>query len=366
MLHASSLSEHRRTPAQVRLLNRQPHVDPSLSFLSLDKWQSFVESCEDSTAFHHRHWIELIAKHYRWKTQIPAIERDGRIAAAIPFIETTGILGTKKLISLPFTDCVPPLGNQDDTRARLLDALRVNPRFKGHAAIVVRSDEPIPAIACESHWYRHVLDIGRPMADIEATFSQSLGRNLRKAESTQLTFHRRTDGAAVEVFYKLHVITRKKLGVPVQPKKFFLQLHTNIIAQGLGYVGIVLRGNRPIAAAVFLTYKQTLTYKYGASDPEFLRVRPNEFLLYNAIAHANKQGLRRFDFGVTAKDNEGLRKFKLKWGSSESQAYHVYLAGQPSPTQSKSRILAFSSVVIRNSPTAVCRGLGEVFYKFSQ
>jgi lipid II:glycine glycyltransferase (peptidoglycan interpeptide bridge formation enzyme) len=204
------------------------------------------------------------------------------------------------------------------------------------------------------------------MADLEKGFSRTLLRNVRKAESSYLSFHRRTDQHAVKCFYKLHVITRRKLGVPVQPKGFFMQLYMKMIATGLGYVGIVEREDRPIAAAVFLTFNKTTIYKYGASDPKHLHTRPNEFLFYHAIRGAGETGDTHFDFGVTAMDNGGLRSFKKKWGPTEEHVHHAYVVGHPPPADTKSHALTIASAVIRHTPKVVCRGLGEVFYRFSQ
>jgi CelD/BcsL family acetyltransferase involved in cellulose biosynthesis len=139
-----------------------------------------------------------------------------------------------------------------------------------------------------------------------------------------------------------------------------------IIAAGLGYVSIAEWNGQAIAAAVFLVFNQTVIYKYGASDPLALELRPNELILDEAIRQGAQEGRRFFDFGVTAKSNQGLRRFKSKWGAVESDAHYVYFAGQPRPRPEDSRLVRLASSVIRRSPPVVCRLLGEALYRFSQ
>jgi CelD/BcsL family acetyltransferase involved in cellulose biosynthesis len=334
-------------------------------FLTLNQWQAFVDSYPAGTAFHHRRWIELIVQQYGGECIIPAVRRGGRIATAVPFIETRSLTGKRKLISLPYSDCVPVLSEHDDPAHDL--RLCIEPLLRrSYHSVVIRSDRELAGAASASDCVRHTIDMGRALAEVRGRYDKSLRRNLRKAESLGLRFTRRTDPAAMEVFYQLHAMTRRKLGVPVQPKRFFVRLHEMIVAGGLGFVALVEHERRPIAAGVFLLFKQTMIYKYGASDPAALEHRPNEFLMDHAIGLAAEEGCTQFDFGITANRNEGLRRFKRKWGAVETVAYHVYLAGEPRPRAEDSRLLKAASFVIRRSPPVVCRLLGEAFYRFSQ
>jgi lipid II:glycine glycyltransferase (peptidoglycan interpeptide bridge formation enzyme) len=237
---------------------------------------------------------------------------------------------------------------------------------RGYNAIVVRSDRPLAGAAIANDGVRHTIDLYRPLPEIRAQFDKNLVRNLRKAESHKLRFQRRDDPAAMEAFYRLHGMTRRKLGVPVQPKRFFTRLQEMVVAPGLGFVALVEKDGRPIAAGIFLAFNRTMIYKYGASDPAALEHRPNEFLMDHAIRLAVHQGCVGFDFGVTANSNEGLRRFKRKWGAAESEANYSYLVGQPRPRAEDSRWVKAASLVIRRSPLVVCRALGEAFYRFSQ
>ena len=63
-----------------------------------------------------------------------------------------------------------------------------------------------------------------------------------------------SDSEALDAFYRLHLLTRRRLGVPIQPRKFFRGVQRWLIANGLAFVGLVKKQDAIIAAGVFLTY----------------------------------------------------------------------------------------------------------------
>jgi len=340
-------------------------VSDALCFVTLDDWQSYVESKANATILHHRCWIELLMAQYGWQARIPALRgKDGEIQAAVPFLAVRRPWGTKKLVSLPFSDAVPPLCAAEDV-LRLMEALRETGKLREYPKVVIRSGQPLGTAPSESHWYQHSIATHLPVEELWRTFSHASRRNYQRATAAKLAFELRRDAAAVRLFYRLHVLTRRKHGVPVQPWGFFVRLYEKIIAANLGFVGVVSKEGQPIAAAVLLHYQETLIYKYGASDPLALEDRPNDFLFYHAIDSAHRLGCSRLDLGISAKQDDGLCQFKRKWGAQETEMHHCYFAGRPGLSAVKSRTFNFASAVIRRSPTAVCRVLGELFYRYS-
>lgn len=348
--------------------------------LNVDEWQQFVEAHPDSTVFHHRGWIETLARQYGSRIIISAVLSGPRIIVAIPFLETRSLLGARKLVSLPFSDCVPLLwsttgdgvhtpSGQNPLQAAAWQALRTHLRsaaYQHYRAIVLRSSVPLAGAPSESHFFRHVIDLDRTYETVRAAYSQGIRRNLKTAAAKGLAFAMRNDPAAMDIFYDLHVRTRQKLGVPVQPKSFFRRLQERVVAHGLGWIGVVMHGSQPAAAAVFLTYKTNMIYKFGASRPEWLELRPNELLFDSAIHWAIERGYRALDLGVSDKDQEGLCTFKRKLGGVQSEPHHVFITGEPKPMMQQWRIRHLVSGLIRRSPRFVCRGIGKVLYRYSQ
>jgi lipid II:glycine glycyltransferase (peptidoglycan interpeptide bridge formation enzyme) len=213
-----------------------------------------------------------------------------------------------------------------------------------------------------------VLVLDRSPAKVYAGFHRSqVQRNIRRAEREGLTIRQATcPPDLVDTFYQLHLRTRRRQGVPVQPRRFFRMLWENTISTGLGSVLIVEAVGRPIAAAVFLAWNGTVIYKFGASEASAWSLRPNHLLFWYAIRTACEQGYRRFDFGRTDAGQEGLRNFKLSWGAAEDPLVYQTLGAEARPAPATEGMAArMLGPVIRHGPLLLCRAVGETLYRYT-
>jgi len=122
---------------------------------------------------------------------------------------------------------------------------------------------------------------------------------------------------AVLRFYWLHILTQKRQGLPPMPLSYFLRIYDSIIEPGLGFVVLVEKEARPVAAGVFFSYGKRAVYKSAASDKTFQDLRPNNLVMWEGIKSLIRRGVDTFDLGGTSMEGEGLRRFKLSWGSEE-------------------------------------------------
>jgi CelD/BcsL family acetyltransferase involved in cellulose biosynthesis len=332
--------------------------------IDIDQWHDYAAGHCRGSVFHHRNWLDLLMRQYGYPCRIFAIRSGGAITAAIPFLETRGLSGKRKLISLPFTDWMEILADRDDDAAALLGALRQAP-LQNYGTVVVRTDRPLAGEPVSNGWVRHELPLQDGFDAAIARVSHAVRATIRKAEHQGFTFERRTDAEAIEEFYRLHLLTRKKLGVPIQPRSFFRLFEQYILRAKLGFVAVIRHAGEAIAAAVFLTHGQMCIYKYGASHPGALQLRPNDWVIYNALRIAFDEGYSRFDFGVCRLQNEGLRHFKRKWRARELPVHSEYIVGQGSPSVEDGLPMRVASAMIRRGPAICCRAIGALLYKYS-
>lgn len=356
--HLRTAAEELTFPSIIKINNRV------LCHLTLDEWQAFADAHADRTIFHHRNWIELLSDTYGFKPLIPAVKENGQILAAIPLLETKNIWGARKLISLPCSDCMSILAKSRDAVEWLCWELTAD-KYREYKSIVVRTEQPF-RLGRTARWGRHVIDTSRPLKEIVANFDRTLRTNLRRTEKCKLAFQFSQDASELEEFYRFLLKTRKKHGVPIQPKSFFRGLHNRILSSNLGYIGLARDGENTIAAGIFLCYGGKMMCKYLASDSNALDKRPNEFLLYQGIRMAVEMGCSTFDFGISKREQEGLRRFKSKFGATENDVYNDYIAGEVQPLLDESRAMKIVSATVRHSPTVISRALGELFYRYSQ
>jgi CelD/BcsL family acetyltransferase involved in cellulose biosynthesis len=288
-----------------------------------------------------------------------------KIIGGLPFLEVGNRLTGRRWVSLPFTDYCPPLAESEAALTALTEALIERQRREGIRAIEVRA--PLPAcegVHARSDAVRHTLDLSLQRDALYARLSKMHQRNIRKAEQSGVEIQWGYSLAASTEFYRLHLKTRRRLGTPVQPLRLFRLLSQRLMQNGLGFVLSARLNNKPIAAALFLTWNGRIIYKYGASDPAFWRYRSNNLLFWTAIKWACENGYRTFDFGRTDLTDEGLRNFKSGWGMREEPLVYSAIA-EHTPRPSSGRLKKAMAAVIRRSPTWVCRLIGELFYKYA-
>jgi CelD/BcsL family acetyltransferase involved in cellulose biosynthesis len=335
--------------------------------LSDPRWADFVATHPAATPFHHPDWTRLVAGCYGFRAFALAVsDPSGVIRAGLPVVEVRHLRSGPRWVSLPYTDYCPPLVSPGEQEEQLVAALRRSSRAAGVRRVEIRAPLAGASTAGPSA-LRHVLALGPDPAAVYAGFHRSqVQRNIRRAEREGLTVRQGSSPHdLVDTFYQLHLRTRRRQGVPVQPRRFFRLLWDNAIATGLGSVLIVEAGAQPIAAAVFLTWNETVIYKFGASDENSWSLRPNHLLIWHAIRTACEQGCRWFDFGRTDIGQEGLRNFKLSWGAVEEPLFYGMVGGTPEPAPSAegmaTRVLG---PVIRRGPLLLCRAVGETLYRY--
>ncbi len=137
-----------------------------------------------------------------------------------------------------------------------------------------------------------------------------------------------------------------------------------VIAPRQGFVLLAYRGKLPIAGAVFLTSGRTVVYKYGASEPSFWPLRPNNLIFWDAIRWSCENGFAAFDFGRSDFDDRGLRNFKSGWGAVEKPLVYATVGSEPPRV---GRLMGAGASVlpplIRRSPLWLCRAIGEATYR---
>lgn len=330
------------------------------------RWPDLLERAGDATAFHHSAWLALVHGTYGYDmTACCVTGDDGRLLAGLPVARVASRLTGRRLVAVPFSDLCPPLVACDappKAGPALVAALRSLQERRG-LPLEVRGTGGILGDAAPGMRYRHhVLALGPDVAAVERRFAKpQIARGVRRARREGLHAAVRVDRTALATFYRLHVATRRRLGVPTQPRGFVMGFE-RLFAEGIGFVLEVRHEERVIAAAVFLTAGDTLLYKYGASDERFLGLRPNNLLFMEAIRWGCEHGKRRLDFGRTDWDHESLRAFKLAWGAEELELQYRHLGGGAPGWRSarNERVLAS---IIRRSPPTTGRVLGEVLYR---
>jgi CelD/BcsL family acetyltransferase involved in cellulose biosynthesis len=343
---------------------------PAAEALQLDlddvRWRAFTAACPSASPFHHPVWARVLADTYGYPGFAVALaDADGRLLAGAPFLDITTLTRKRRWISLPFTDECPLLADDPLSTGRLLAALQGAHPGAAAPRIEVRGAALEPGWRASAPAVTHTLELDGDPAIVRRRFSRSqVLRSIRRAERENLAVRVASSANELDAFWALHLRTRRRQGVPVQPRRFFDLLWARMIEPGLGSILLTYAGKTPVAAALFLTWNGTTIYKFGASDPEAWPLRPNHLLFWTAIQQSCERRDTLFDFGRTDLTNDGLRAFKNSWGAIERPlVYSTWASGDDGGGEGVvGRVLAAG---IRRGPRWVCRGAGEMLYRYA-
>ncbi len=331
-----------------------------------ERWSSFVAARPEATAFHRPEWAEMLCECYGLRGfALAALDERGSPTAGMPIIELPKLLRGRRWASLPFTDACAPLSCSPGSETRLLGGLEEVRTAAEVNSIEIRWQVDVQGGQQTGTFLRHVLELEPNEDAVLRRFHRSqVQRNINRAKREGVVIRRGDRQSDLDrVFFGLQVETRRRLGVPVQPRRFYTLLWRWLIEPGHGFLLLAYSGATPIAGAVFLRAGRTLTYKFGASSREHWRLRPNVLLFWTAIQIGCASGAETFDFGRTELTDEGLRTFKLNWGTREELLSYTVVGGADRKRSTK--LEPAMRTIIRHSPAWVCRAIGAALYRYS-
>lgn len=279
-------------------------------------------------------------------------------------MEVKSLTKSRRWAALPFTDHCWPLSDDPNARNALLDGLSAQFMQAHLSKLEVRWELPsVPTAQCTTHHVLHQLDLEADPKRVQSRFHSMHRRNIKTAEKCGVRIEQGTSEQYMREFYRLHLITRQRQGMPTQPWRFFQLLGKLLLERDLGFIVLAYKDEACIAASVFLKWQKTLMYKYGASTPDSLQYRPNNLVMWTAIRWGCENGFTIFDLGRTDNENTGLRQYKSGWGAQEMPLTYTSLSLKPE-REGSGRLMHLVNTVIQHSPVWVSQLTGQLFYRF--
>ena len=360
------------------LMNRQPAGAaiisiPSRTLQTIDplkdsRWESFLHRHPRSSVFHTKSWLQALQRTYGYEPiAFTTSPLGAELDNAVVFCLVKTWLVSPRLVSLPFSDHADPLLDDPADLSNLLQFLEKGRAEHKWASIELR---PMNAGMLFTDWaaYKdehnyalHLLDL-RPNLDVlfHAMQKDSIQRKVLRAKREGVTCEEGRSDAHVREFYRLTIVTRRRQGLPPPPLRWYRN-----IMECLGEnsaIRLACKNNQPIAAILTLSYKQTLTYKYGCSDARYHKLGGMPFLLWKAIEQAKLAGDTQFDLGRSDLSNPGLITFKSRFGTVQSKLTYKVFPGDRDDRGMYSRRLKAAKRVFSILPDRMLVLAGRLLY----
>jgi Acetyltransferase (GNAT) domain len=356
--HTQSVEEDIATQSPPQTLSR---INP----LDTPNWDAGLATCPGASFFHSSAWARVLHDTYGLTPVYSTLGDPGHPQALLPIMEVASWLTGSRGVSLPFTDECAPLCREATSWERLWSEALGYARIRSWRYLELRGGRSwLGNVPVSTSFWGHRLDLRAGEAALFAGVDSARRRAVRKAEQSGLSVEFSESPEAVREFYRLLCITRKRHGIPPQPFAFFSNIQRHILAQNHGWIGLARHGGVVVAGAIFFHSGTTALYKFGASDERFQHLRGNNLVMWSAIKRYAGEGFVALDFGRTSLDNEGLRRFKLGWGTTEYPIDYVrYNLRAERWTVAKDKSSGWHNRVFRRLPIPLARLIGRVLYR---
>lgn len=326
-------------------------------------WDELIGHLPGVSFFHGRPWAEVLSRSYGYRPCYLLMSSGDTPCGLLPLMEVKSALTGKRGVALPFSDKAPVLASDERSFERLFRRAVALGREHGWRGIELRGAPLPPEAPSVARFFEHELPLGRGENALFRGLHPATRRNVVKAQKENLETVFASGSEAIKAFYRLHCKTRRGHGLPPQPFRFFQIIHNRVIAPGQGVVAATLHNGIPVASAVFLFFRSQVLYKFGASEPNALSLRPNNLLFWEAIRRFRNQGFQTLHFGRTDLENEGLARFKRGWGAEERLLlYHRFDLGASSFVNG-GKGPGTSYRLFRLLPVPVLRLIGACLYR---
>ncbi len=342
------------------------HTDPP-------EWDDFVKAHPWGTVYHLTAWrraVEEAFSHIEGRFLLLRSSRDGGLIGGLPLYTVKSWLLGNRLVSIPFASFCDPLVPDSALLARLTDEAW---RFAGtrklasleirlfRAGALAERGGLAPALYS---WHHHT-DLRRPVEEIWKSFSKtSVRQPVVRAEKAGIQVSSGLEDDALIVMTSMLSDTRRRRSLPYLPHRFIRALKRNLGSEIMSCWIARDRNREPLAGLIGWRLGDRFAVEYAGDFIEARAVGASQLLYWRVMQAARAAGCVSFSFGRTSLDNEGLRRYKIHWGTVEEGLTMILLPdGLARNLDKEPRSFRLAKGLIAHSPQALYKLIGEFCYR---
>ncbi len=282
-------------------------------------YEGFLGAREDGLLYHSLPYRDLLVEHLGAEPEYLLALDGGEVRGALPIMWTSEG-GARIANSLPYYGSHGSILAEDDgARDALLAAWNeraTDPRTAA-ATLVTNpfSEHPIPEPAHTLTDQRINQATELPDDAILERVDASTRRNVRKAE--RLGIEAAPDAGALRELCDIHQANMADIGGLAKDWEFFASVARHFTPGAQYDIYAARLDGRVVAALLIFWHNVTAEYFTPAVDHDHRSDQPLAVVLLRAMADAARRGMRWFNWGGTWESQEGVYRFKRKWGARD-------------------------------------------------
>ena len=296
--------------------------------LDEDVWRSFVAMHPDGQIFHTPEMFEVFRRSRGHTPSLWAtVDERGEPHALLLPVEVTVWGGPLRRLTTRAVVYGGALCDAGPLGAAALDVLLLGYRrtMRGRALFTElrNSADTSPfAAPLRDHGFVHephlnfLVDLERPLSEIEHSIRSSARRNIRRARQTGVEVEDVTDSTRLAAAHAVLAAVYRRIQVPLPDLSLFSSAFDILHPRGSMKVLIARAQRADIGVLTLLFDRTTVLYWYTGVLREYSSHRANDLLVWRALELGHEAGCCVLDFGGAGKPDEpyGVRDFKAKFG----------------------------------------------------
>lgn len=284
--------------------------------ISREEWDCDLEGIPH-LPFHSGSWLEAVSRGLGAELLLLACREDGGSVFLFP-----GLLFRKAFLALCYGG-IPYGGplSEGSTLEESLAAVRTLLKKMGVARIRF---QPFTATGAGTFSKAVALPLvatrlsrtewGEPVAG----FSDALVRGIRKAARLGVEEHEVVGIEGAGLMYRMYMGSMKRNKAPGKyPLRYFEELSRPATGEYTIRFFFAFLSDRPVAGLTMLESRTGHFYLHGGFDPSAGSTHAMDLLFERRLESFRNSSAPIFDFGISAPGDEGLRRFKRKWGGCD-------------------------------------------------
>lgn len=288
-----------------------------------EAWDSFLLGSEGGLIFHSIRYRNLLVEHLGCESEYLVARESGEIRGVLPIMWSEDPDG-RVCNSLPFFGSHGgPIAAEPGIERALIDAwndratddrtlagtMVANPFLDHEAPLPVHglTDERISQVT--------VLPKAADPDSLLAVVESSARRNVRKAE--RLGFEVQCDHGALADLGRIHQENLRTIGGIAKSQDFFEAIPRHMRPGADFDVWVARRDGVVVAGLLVFYFNQVAEYFTPAVLHDHRGDQPLAQILVRAMVDAAQRGCRLWNWGGTGTGQEGVFRFKRKWGARD-------------------------------------------------
>lgn len=326
-------------------------------------WDAYVLAHEHGSPFHLIAWKRSIEETFGYRPMYLVAERAGVVCGVLPLFRVNTVLTGKILLSTPFAVYGGVLADTHEVLAAVRDTVARIARSERVRHVELRNAHEAQCVGWTRvpRYVTFTQNIDLPEDALLETIPRKTRRMVRKSLENGLVLERVDEQDAFEDLYHRSL---RRLGTPSFPSRHFSNLRKHF--GPMADLREVRSDGRAIAAVLTFYFRDQVLPYYGASDPAFNSLAPNNFMYFDLMRRAGTEGMRIFDFGRSKKGVAGSYDFKSHWGMMERELPYEMLLVKRKSVPNLSPVNPAFDLPIRiwqRLPLAVTKAVGPLLIR---